>query len=780
MAKNRNELISDEQRKENAANTAMLIGLSVGIFAFWGLGYIGKIMTSEGSDLIDSVIEVVNRLKDNKYFYLPNGGALIGWISGALVGLGTWWWAHNDSVRHFTTDLETSAGSAGFMDKNEYKDYAEKYIEPDPEPIMEPVKEFGTIEEEAEKYSKNMPMTNSFSRPINSRRLIGNNSVVVVGGAGDGKSRFFIKPNILQMNASYIITDPSGEMINSVGRVLVDHGYKLKIFNISDMAHSNTYNPLHYIRDEAGVNMAISCLIENTTQGEAGGDNQFFRDAEKLLYSACIFYLKDFCKDENMKNFAGVMSLINASNVNENDAEAKSDLDKLFEKLPNNSLARKFYRAFKQAAGKTLKSIIISCVTRLQPFMTPQVVNLTSTDELELEKMGDEKTALFIITPQAEQTYSFLASMLYTQLFETLYFKGEQQLAMGGSEQMKIPIRCMMDEFANIGTVPKFPSKLATMRKYNISAAVVLQDISQIESMYQEDWKNLVGNCSSMLFLGSSEPNTLQYISDRLGKKTVRIKSVSDSKSKGGSSDSYQYTSREVMTADEVGRMNPAECIIFTKNFRPFKDEKYKYEEHPYYPLTADADKSNAFEYKKIAIFDNTKRGKFKSIITAQYEAAKYRQHKSKLQSANSIVDDGDSNIDANEFVLDEKTTTRLFSVMMMDCESKALDVYDNPVAVVKLDKIPTKYLFDLAEKTAISIQKEPVIVFGSVENKKDLIMGVGYATGEEYDKLNSVMNNKYAKITKINPCSNHKSCIATIIHKAYYDEYVKYVNTRF
>lgn len=782
MADNKKEPVSDEQRKNNAQNISLLLGISIGLLTMYILGYCGKIMSDTNDNaIIPCLVELYTRLNNNHFFYIPSSQSIGGWISGAIVGLVVWWWSHNDSIRHFTTDLETSAGSGGFMDKEEFKEYSEKYIELDPEPITDvPVKNIGSLEEEAKKYSQNMIMTNDFCRPINSRVLIGNNSVLVVGGAGSGKSRYFIKPNLLQMNASFVVTDPSGEMINSLGKTLIDHGYRLKVFNISDMAHSNTYNPLAYIRDEAGVNMVITCLIDNTTQGEVGGDNQFFVDAEKLLYSACIFYLKDFCHNENMKNFAGVMSLINSSAVDENNANAKSDLDKLFDKLPHNSLARKYYRAFKQAAGRTLKSIIISCVTRLQPFMTPQVVNLTSSDDLELDKMGDEKTALFIITPQADRTYAFLASMLYSQLFETLYYKGEKQLAEGGSEQMKVPIRCMMDEFANIGIVPDFPSKLATMRKYNISAAVVLQDIAQIEAMYQDNWKTLVGNCSTTLFLGSSEPNTLQYFSDKLGKKTIRTKSISDNKSKGGSSDSYQYTGREVMTADELGRMPPDECIVFTQNMRAYRDKKYIYEQHPYYPQTADANKENAFEYKKLPVFDNTRQGKFKSIITAQNEAAKYRQYKATLQAAHTIKDDGDNNLDANEFELDEETTTTLYSVMMMDCESKALDMYEKPISIVRLYQIPSKYLYDLAEKTALSINKEPVIIFGGVKNKKDLIIGVGYATGENYNKLKTVMNNKYAKTISDQPCPGHEYCIATVINQAYFDEYVEYVNSIF
>lgn len=505
---------------------------------------------------------------------------------------------------HYAKDEVVDTG--GFMTKEELEDY-ESYVAPekDPEPITEEMlKGHPEYKTDMKYYSKNLIMSDHLTRPANSRNLIGNNNIMVVGGAGTGKSRFFIKPNVLQMNCSYVITDPSGEMIYSLGHVLETHGYRIKIFNISDMSHSNCYNPLHYIRDEAGVKMLIECLINNTTQGKGGGD-QFFTDAEKLLYSACIFYLLEHEPNEAKQNFAEVITMINKAQIDETGkSKEASPLDEMFEPLPDDDLAKKYYRSFSQAAGKTLKSIVISCVTRLQPFLTPQVVNLTSTDTLELETIGNQKTALFIITPQADRTYSFLASMLYSQLFETLYHIGESQKANGGSEQLHIPVRCMMDEFANIGEVPEFPSKLSTMRKYNISASIVLQDIAQIEAMYKDDWKTLVGNCSTYVFLGTQEPNTLKYFSDMLGQKTIRTQGESSS-NKGGSK-SYNATGRAVLTTSELGRLPPDECVVFTQNQRPVKDKKYRYENHPYYPQTADADNSLGYRYNTMPVFDNT------------------------------------------------------------------------------------------------------------------------------------------------------------------------------
>ena len=425
--------ITEEQRQENRKAMNLYFGTVTGVLGAYLLGYAGSLMESLALPFLPSCGEVFSRLGQMQFGFHLNSSAIIGAAAGVGLGAAVYFLESINQERTSAYDQKKVAGSARFLSKKELAEYEKAYIQPDPEDLS--------------KLFPNMIMINRFRRPMNSRMLIGNNNVLVVGGAGTGKSRFVVKPNILQLNASYVITDPSGEIIYSLGNVLKDYGYKIKILNISDMAHSNCYNPLHYIRDEAGVSMLIDCLIKNTTQDGSKGD-EFFTNAERLLYSACIFYLTEFCRDESRKNFSSIVNMINASAVDEMNPNAKSPLDCLFEALPKDSLAWKFYSSFKQATGKTLKSIIISCITRLQPFMTPQVANLTRTDNMELEKIGEEKTALFLITPQADRTYSFLASMLYSQLFETLYYIGEQQKAAGGSEQLKVPVRCIMDEFA--------------------------------------------------------------------------------------------------------------------------------------------------------------------------------------------------------------------------------------------------------------------------------------------------------------------------------------------
>lgn len=434
----RNFTHKQEQEDDNAKKKiAMGLGTAIGAFAF----YIGGYFLSDGTSLESLLVE-------HKFFFKPSVHSLLGGLLiGLVVGFLGYWFIDLDTKRN--EHREDVGGTGGFMTKKERDEYDREYFTPDPPPIKDNLPVQYDYKKDKEKYSENMISSANFTRPIEARKLIGNNNFAIFGGAGTGKSRFVIKPNVLQMNASYVITDPSGEIVRSTGKVLLNHGYKIKIFNISDMQYSNCYNPLKYIRSDVGVDMVIDCLINNTNGSKNKDAGDFWEKAEKLLYSACIHYLVDFCQDDSKKNFSGVMSLINASSVDENNTNIKSSVDELFEGLPQDSIAAKNYKAFKQAAGKTLKSIIISCVTRLRPFITPEVANLTRKDELEIEKMGDEKTALFIITPQADRTYSFLSAMLYSQLFETLYYIAEKKGAETGDERLNIPVRCMMDEFAN-------------------------------------------------------------------------------------------------------------------------------------------------------------------------------------------------------------------------------------------------------------------------------------------------------------------------------------------
>lgn len=732
--------ISEEDRKRNRKQSTLMMCIIGGLFASYLLGYCFTITDGTSMSILDALSKVEENVSAFKIFYAPAAPAVKGWLLGIVAAAFIYFVLSVDNERHATTNMEKSAGTGGFMTKNMLAKYNTQNFKPDPKPIADYDKQNpkGKPWSEIEGwYSQNMINSQHFTRPVNSRMLIGNNNVLVVGGAGTGKSRFVIKPNMLQMNSSYIVTDPSGELIASLGNLLAKNGYRIKIFNISNKRYSNTYNPIRYVKKEEDVNTLITCLIDNTTKGEGGGDNQFFVDAEKLLYSACIFYLIDFCRDESRKNFAGVMDLIISSNVDEANANAKSPLDKVFDKLPKSSLASKYYRSFKQAAGKTLKSIIISCVTRLQPFLIPQVINLTKTDELELEKLGNERTALFIITPQADRTYSFLASILYSQLFMTLYDVAEKRKATEGDERLPVPVRCLMDEFANIGTVPAFDEKLATMRKYNISATVVLQNLSQIEAMYQDKWKTIVGNCSTIIFLGSPEKENLEYFSEMLGKETIRTKSTSSSNGgKGGSNSSYQYTSREVMTPDEIGVMPPDECIVFTQNLRPVRDKKYKLEDHPYFEQTGDKSPDNNFSYMEISAFDNSNSCKFESILVARSEIKKYRAgNTGKMEAASEckVCKGEDPDKVINDRFYSEEEKESIIKRCTMECVRQLALKGDEDDITVETGYIPTRFMPDIHAEVCKKAKVDNVILFTNIRKTKDAFLCY---TGEDSEDV--------------------------------------------
>ena len=365
---------------------------------------------------------------------------------------------------------------------------------------------------------------------------------------------------------------------------------------------------------------------------------------------------------------------------------------------------------------------------------------------------------IFIITPQADRTYSFLASMLYSQLFETLYFKGEQQKANGGSEALKIPVRCLMDEFANIGEIPEFPSKLSTMRKYNISATIILQDISQIESMYKDDWKTLMGNCSTYIFLGTQEPNTLKYFSEMLGKMTVTNRSRGmNSGSKGGSNKNFQQTSREVMTPDELGRMDSMMEIVFTQNQRPIMDKKYAYEKHPLYELTGDAHDENAFLYNQMPEFDNTKTQHFSCLLKARAEAAKIRKQSNVTDSKNTkeLIFPSDKNEAFDKIIFDRKQLAKIKSDAVSKITTMLMKNFKQPFPIIKLENIQTQVLMEVAEIVAVQTQKEPFILFSDIKGKK--MTGVLYGKNincQDYDQgffLRKVKHNDNLWVVSIN-----------------------------
>lgn len=745
--------MTERDRKKAAKKSALRIGGIITIVLMYLCGYAGGIMQDEHLETGQAMIMTMERISTFHLFFPLNQLAFTGMLLAICIGAFVIFYMHNTALKNFSYNPDKLYGDAGFRGEEDRKQYDERYV--DHGKYIDPI-----TKKPVETADPNMIASNDTKLSINDRKTFRNNNFLILGGAGTGKSRFVIKPNLLQENCSYVVTDPSGEIIVSCGKVLSDHGYKIKIFNLSNMGHSNTYNPFNYIRDEAGVLMVIDCLIKNTTGKNEKGD-QFFTNSEKLLYSACIFYLIDFETDESRKNFSSVMDMINMSQVDENNPSSKSELDLMFEQIDQTSLAAKYYKAFKQAAGKTLKSIIISCVVRLQSFMTPQVTRLTGSDNINLANIGDEKTILFIITPQADRTFAFLASMLYSQLFETLYHKGETQKLKTGSERLTYHVRCLMDEFANIGEIPEFPSKLSTMRKYNISATIVLQDNSQLQSMYKDEWRTIMANCDSTIFLGNAEPDTLKYFCEKLGNETVTAQSRGRSYgSKSGSSQNYQQVKRETLTAEEIGRLPNDECLVFLRGERPARDKKFKYETHKNYDLTGDAHSENNYAYDSMLIYDNQSLKGFSSIAAAK--VASMEEDISEAKSAEDVFD-----IDPN-YLLDntyfsEVEEEQNFLLLSQECIMQ-IEMSSDDVQIIRFASernIAPRILPDLVESVKVETGLEKLIIIANNGGKDT------YCCGTE--NLCTIMDSEYVKEKK-----TMGNTIRTMVSTDNIDEYVE------
>lgn len=745
--------MTERDRKKAAKKSALRIGGIITIVLMYLCGYAGGIMQDEHLETGQAIIMTMERISTFHLFFPLNQLAFTGMLLAICIGAFVIFYMHNTALKNFSYNPDKLYGDAGFRGEEDRKQYDERYV--DHGKYIDPI-----TKKPVETADPNMIASNDTKLSINDRKTFRNNNFLILGGAGTGKSRFVIKPNLLQENCSYVVTDPSGEIIVSCGKVLSDHGYKIKIFNLSNMGHSNTYNPFNYIRDEAGVLMVIDCLIKNTTGKNEKGD-QFFTNSEKLLYSACIFYLIDFETDESRKNFSSVMDMINMSQVDENNPSSKSELDLMFEQIDQTSLAAKYYKAFKQAAGKTLKSIIISCVVRLQSFMTPQVTRLTGSDNINLASIGDEKTILFIITPQADRTFAFLASMLYSQLFETLYHKGETQKLKTGSERLTYHVRCLMDEFANIGEIPEFPSKLSTMRKYNISATIVLQDNSQLQSMYKDEWRTIMANCDSTIFLGNAEPDTLKYFCEKLGNETVTAQSRGRSYgSKSGSSQNYQQVKRETLTAEEIGRLPNDECLVFLRGERPARDKKFKYETHKNYDLTGDAHSENNYAYDSMLIYDNQSLKGFSSIAAAK--VASMEEDISEAKSAEDVFDIDPNYLLDNTF-FSEVEEEQNFLLLSQECIMQ-IEMSSDDVQIIRFASernIAPRILPDLVESVKVETGLEKLIIIANNGGKDT------YCCGTE--NLCTIMDSEYVKEKK-----TMGNTIRTMVSTDNIDEYVE------
>ena len=607
--------------------------------------------------------EAINQAMTDVFLHpfaiFPINGTIIMWIGVLSVLGGTFlvMFLMDISLRKHDNP-ETVNGEAHLMNASELNRYNVNRTDP--------------IGESASNGPNNMILSKDIKLAIDGSRTRRNCNVLVIGGSGAGKSRFFAAPNILQYNCNFVITDPSGEMLNDYGKALEDNGYAVKVFTLTDFYRGNRYNPFHYIKEEKDVFTLVETLIKNTTPPDGHAGDPFWENSEKLILSALILYLWHEA-DEADQTFHKVTELINLAEIDENDATAKSPLDLLFDALENedpDNLAVQQYKAFKIGAGKTLKSILISVAVRLQSFKLADVVYLTSVDEFEFEKFADTKQALFVIIPTADTTFNFLVSLMYSQLFASLYTyvetraafgweayldrlnilkvvqaedandslrakkeimkfvkdvkagtyikkdpvkrlykiytkKGKQLVAWRGTKKAAIEyqerlkdiqiqrcprkcpnhVRLILDEFANIGQIPDFNEKLATIRKYEISCSIILQAISQLKDMYKDKWNTIAANCDTKLFLGCDDTDTIEWLLKMLGKKTTTVENTSW-QANGNGSTSLNKSSLELLTIDQVTMMADDECIVRVRGERPYYGKKFDLERHPNYPYS--------------------------------------------------------------------------------------------------------------------------------------------------------------------------------------------------
>ena len=459
----------------------------------------------------------------------------------------------------------------------------------DIEPFMAPKFEDNIILTKTER----LMMSNRPPDPKNAR----NKNVLVVGGSGSGKTRFWLKPNLLQCHSSYVVTDPKGSIVVECGNALLKNGYKVRILNTINFKKSMHYNPFAYVHSEKDILKLVTTLMTNT-KGEGSGGDPFWEKSERLLLTALIAYLHYEAPVEE-QNFATLLEMLNTMQVLEDDEEYQNPVDLLFEELAKkkpNSFAGRQYKLYKLAAGKTAKSILISCGARLAPFDIQELRDLTMYDELQLDTLGDKKTALFLIMSDTDSTFNFLISMVYTQLFNLLCDKADD--VYGGT--LPIHVRCLIDECANIGQIPNLEKLVATIRSREISACLVLQARSQLKAIYKDNADTIVGNMDSQIFLGGSEPTTLKDLSEMLGKETIDAFNTSDTR---GNSPSYgttfQKMGHELLSRDELAVLDGGKCILQLRGVRPFLSDKYDLTQHPNYKLTSDYDPKNIFDIEK-------------------------------------------------------------------------------------------------------------------------------------------------------------------------------------
>ncbi len=542
--------------------------------------YIGNIFSHHirsyvGGDIIDKIFQGI--LEINTMSFIPSihiTDILVGSVIALLVKLIIY--TKGKNAKKFRQGKEY--GSARWGNKK------------DIEPYMD------------EKFENNILLTQTERITMNGRpsnpKYARNKNVLVIGGSGSGKTRFYVKPNLMQMHSSYCVTDPKGTILIECGKMLEKNGYEIKVLNTINFKKSMKYNPFAYLKSEKDILKLVQTIIANTKgEGEKAGED-FWVKAEKLYYTALIGYIFYEAPKEE-KNFATLLDMIDASEVREDDENYMNPIDRLFEALEKRNpthFAVKQYKKYKLAAGKTAKSILISCGARLAPFDIKELRDLMSEDELELDTLGDRKTALFVIISDTDDTFNFVVSIMYSQLFNLLCDKADDKY--GG--RLPVHVRFLLDEFANIGLIPKFEKLIATIRSREISASIILQAQSQLKAIYKDNADTIVGNCDSTLFLGGKEKTTLKELSETLGKETIDLYNTSETRSNAKSYGlNYQKTGKDLMSQDEITVMDGSKCIFQLRGVRPFLSDKFDITKHKNYKFLEDYDKKNAFDIEK-------------------------------------------------------------------------------------------------------------------------------------------------------------------------------------
>ena len=568
------KIVKDIKGLCKVQDKAMFAKQNIPYFAFFYLGNIFShhIRSYTGGDVIDKILQGLLEL--NRMSFFPSL-----YLIDIIMGIGT-------AVLIKFIVYTKGKNAKKFRQGKEYGS-ARWGNRKDIEPYMD------------EKFQNNILLTKTERLSMNGRpsnpKYARNKNVLVIGGSGSGKTRFYVKPNLMQMHSSYCVTDPKGTIVLECGKMLEDNGYEIRILNTINFKKSMKYNPFSYIHSEKDILKLVQTIIANTKgEGEKAGED-FWVKAEKLYYTALIAYIYYEAPKEE-KNFATLLDMIDASEVREDDENYKNPIDRLFEALEKKEprhFAVKQYKKYKLAAGKTAKSILISCGARLAPFDIQELRDLMSEDELELDCIGDRKTALFVIISDTDDTFNFVVSIMYSQLFNLLCDKADD--VYGG--RLPVHVRFLLDEFANIGLIPKFEKLIATIRSREISASIILQAQSQLKAIYKDNADTIIGNCDSTLFLGGKEKTTLKELSETLGKETIDLYNISETKSNQNSfAMNYQKTGKDLMSQDEITVMDGGKCIFQLRGVRPFFSDKYDITKHKNYSLLEDYDKKNRFD----------------------------------------------------------------------------------------------------------------------------------------------------------------------------------------